>query len=230
MKRALWAVGLLLVILCCWRASRLSRHQRKDMDWQQTHFYAEANKRLQNDDPTRVVFLGDSITYLWERTSFFAGKPYINRGIPEQTTSQILLRFRQDVIDLHPKAVVILAGSNDVIIFNNLVATKIAEDNIETMVDLAKLHGIRAILCSLPPTNHRDGTKNFDYSENERELNLWLRNYSAKEGLSYVDYYGAMDDGRGKMKDGMSVDGIHPTESGYRMMEPLVQAALDMKQ
>jgi lysophospholipase L1-like esterase len=229
MKRAFWVAGLMLIVFIYWRATRLSHH-RTGMDWQQTHFYAEENKRLQNDDPNRVVFFGDSITSRWETASFFAGKPYIDRGIPEQTTSQMLLRFRQDVIDLRPKAVVILAGSNDVLDFNNPVATKIAEGNIESMVELAKLHGIRVILCSLPPTNHRNGVHNLDFSENVRALNLWLRNYSAKEGLSYVDYYAALDDGTGTMKDGMSVDGVHPSESGYRIMGPLVQVAIDMKQ
>jgi lysophospholipase L1-like esterase len=231
MKRTCWLVGLLVIIFVYWTGLRLSRHRmNRDMDWQQTHFYAEKNKHLQNDDPTRVVFFGDSITSLWATELFFAGKPYIDRGIPEQTTSQMLLRFRQDVIDLRPKAVVILAGTNDVLHFYNPVATKIAEGNIESMVELAKLHGIRVILCSLPPTNYRNGVHNLDFSENVRALNLWLRNYSAKEDLSYVDYYAAMDDGTGTMKDGMSVDGIHPSELGYRIMGPLVQAAIDMKQ
>jgi lysophospholipase L1-like esterase len=177
-----------------------------------------------------VVFFGDSITARWGATSFFSGKPYIDRGIPEQTTSQMLLRFRPDVIDLRPRAVVILAGTNDVIGFNNPVATKIAEGNIENMAELAKVHGIRVILCSLPPANHRNRIRNLDFSANLKDLNSWLRNYSAQEGLTYVDYYAAMDDGTGKMKDGISVDGVHPSDSGYRIMEPLAQAAIDMGQ
>jgi lysophospholipase L1-like esterase len=228
MKRAFWVVGLLLIVFGCWRLSKLLHV--KNMDWQQTRFYAEDNKRLQDNDPRRVVFFGDSITYHWGTTSFFAGKPYIDRGIPEQTTSQMLLRFRQDVINLHPKAVVILAGTNDVIGFNNPFETKIAESNIETMVELARAHGIRVILCSLPPANHRNRIRNLNFTEAVKDLNLWLRNYSSSQGLTYIDYYSAMDDGTGKMKDGISVDGVHPSEAGYKIMEPLTQAAINVKQ
>lgn len=228
MKRAFWVVGALLAIFAFWRASKVLH--AKNMDWQQTRFYAEDNKRLQDNDPKRVVFFGDSITYRWGATSFFTDKPYIDRGIPEQTTSQMLLRFRQDVIDLHPKAVVILAGTNDVIGFNDPFATKTAESNIETMAELARMHGIRVILCSLLPANHRNRIRNLNFTVAEQELNSWLRNYSSSQGLTYVDYYSAMDDGTGKMKDGISVDGVHPSESGYRIMEPLAQAAIDKNQ
>jgi lysophospholipase L1-like esterase len=200
----------------------------KSLDWQQVGTYGAQDKALPSDSE-RVIFFGDSITYRWGNSGMFRAKNYVDRGIPEQTTSQMLLRFRQDVIDLHPKEVVILAGTNDILQFNSPAAVSIAEDNIETMVDLAREHKIRVILCSLPPARHRVTLtlSKIDYSESIRSLNLWLKGYSAREGAAYVDYYSPLVGADGSMKPGLSLDGVHPTNQGYAVMEPLVRVAID---
>lgn len=175
----------------------------------------------------RVVFMGDSITEFWgtQDPSFFTeGK--LDRGISGQTTSQMLLRFRQDVIDLHPQAVHIMAGTNDVAGNTGPVTLEQVEGNIASMAELARAHGIRVILGSIPPAGHFSWRPQIQPVETIRTLNGWIKDYAAENGFTYVDYYSAMSTPEGSMKPGLADDGVHPTKKGYAVMEPLTNAAM----
>lgn len=201
-----------------------SHLQHKTMaDYPHLAKYREANQRVQ---PGATILFGDSITDNWARSlQFPAG--YVGRGVRGQTTSQMLLRFRQDVIDLRPQTVVILAGTNDVMFYNNGTRTEQAAANIETMADLAKAHGIQVVLCSIPPMNHKGLLKTVDFTSNEFKLNSELHAYANQRGLAFVDYYNPMSDGTGKMKPGISIgDGIHPNDSGYVIMRGALDQSL----
>lgn len=182
-------------------------------DWAQLGRYAEENKSLPAKVPGRVVFFGDSITEHWKLP-----RGYVNRGISGQTTSQMVLRFQQDVIDLHPQTVVILAGTNDVLNLAGMTRPGMTLANIRTMVDAAKEHGIHVILCTIPPLKY-DGAS---YSSQIKELNELVGVFSYHEGVGYVDYYGAMVD-----RNGLSIDGVHPSEAGYKIMDKLILQALE---
>jgi len=175
---------------------------------------------------SRVVFLGDSITQLWSLSDSFLGKTYVNRGISGQTTPQILLRFRQDVIALQPAVVVILAGTND--IAENTGPTTLAaiEDNLTSMVDLAKRNGIHVVLASLLPAFQYSWRPNLAPVEKIRALNDWIKDYATKEGLVFLDYYSAMADDKRGLKADLSVDGVHPNQAGYAVMAPLTEKAI----
>jgi len=178
----------------------------------------------------RVVFYGDSITDAWgnrpDRWPFFAGKGYLDRGISGQTTAQMLIRFRQDVIDLHPKVVLLLAGTNDVAGNLGPASLQMAADNIVSMVELARANGIRMVLCSTLPADHYTWRKDVKPAEPIRRLNAWMKKYAAAQGLVYVDYYAALTDANGGMKEGTSQDGVHPTAAGYAIMEPLAERGI----
>jgi Lysophospholipase L1 and related esterases len=177
-----------------------------------------------------VVFLGDSITDGWGRnkgTSFFPGKPFINRGISGQTTAQMVLRFRQDVIDLHPAAVVILAGTNDIAGNTGLATLPMIEDNVRSMTELAQAHRIRVILASVLPTIDYPWQPGLQPAGKIRALNAWLRRYAAAHGATYLDYYRALATPQGGMRAGLSSDGVHPTPAGYAVMAPLAQQAIE---
>ena len=176
----------------------------------------------------RVVFLGDSITEGWKLESSFPGKPYINRGISGQTTSQILLRFRQDVIDLHPRVVVILAGTNDLAENTGPATLTQIEGNLESMAQLARDNHIRVVLCSVLPTVHYWWHPQLPNPEARiAALNQWLEAYAAKGHDVYVNYYAAMKDAAGALKHDLSPDGVHPSPAGYAVMAPLAQAGID---
>lgn len=199
-------------------------------DFAQLERYKSPNQSLPPTAPGRVVFYGDSITDVWPTayaTHFFPGKPYIGRGITGQSTDALLWRFQQDVIDLHPSAVVILAGSNDVVLVDRHITFQQTITNIQDMVELAQQHHIRAILCSLPPVSHYPQPQQTVFSEKIKAINHWLQNYAASQNLPYVDYYSAMADTTGTMKNSLSVDGLHPNAAGYDVMRPLVQQAID---
>ena len=174
----------------------------------------------------RVVFLGDSITEFWALSDSFHGKPYVNRGISGQTTPQILLRFRQDVIALRPSVVVILAGTND--IAENTGPTTLAaiEDNLASMVDLAKRNGIRVVLSSLLPALQYPWKPELAPVEKIRALNDWIKDYAAKEGLVFLDYHSAMANDKRGLRAELSEDGVHPNQAGYAVMAPLVEKAI----
>lgn len=189
--------------------------------------YRDANAALPPAGARRVVFFGDSITEFWKtQDPGFFGPDLVDRGVSGQTTSQMLLRFRADVVDLHPRAVHIMAGTND--IAGNTGPTSLGriEANIEGMVELAKGHGIRVVLGSVPPAAGFDWRPSVAPVDSIRALNAWLRAYARREGLTYVDYYAALDDGRGGMKPALSRDGVHPNAAGYAVMAPLARKAL----
>ena len=178
-------------------------------------------------DPVRVVFMGDSITDNWigaDPSLFTNG--VVDRGISGQTTAQMLLRFRQDVIALKPRAVHIMAGTNDIAGNTGAVSIETVKGNIETMAELAQAHGIKVMLASIPPAAA------FPWSPDKRPapqiaaLNTWLRGYARAHGYRYVDYHAAMTTPAGGMKPGLATDGVHPTPAGYAVMRPIARAAI----
>ena len=195
--------------------------------------YRAANKALHapTADQQRVLFFGDSITDAWKLDASFPGKGYINRGIGGQTTSQMLVRFRQDVIDLQPHVLLILAGTNDIAGNTGPISVEDIERNYATMAELARAHHIVTIFSSVLPVNGDVPGKRelFDTrpSTEIKALNDWMKQYCATNGDIYLDYYSAMVDERGEMKDALSSDGLHPNEAGYKVMAPLADAAIE---
>jgi lysophospholipase L1-like esterase len=180
----------------------------------------------------RVVFFGDSITDIWKLADSFPGKPYINRGIGGQTTPQMLVRFRQDVIDLHPKIVLILAGTNDIAGNTGPMRLEDIEANYASLTELARASGIKVIYASvLPVHNYTDRSKDF-FAQRPPEkilaLNAWLKNYCASgTNCTYLDYFSALVDDKGLLKKELADDGLHPNAAGFKIMAPLAQAAIE---
>ena len=212
-----------------YRASRIAVFTD---DYGQLARYREANAKLgpPAGGESRVVFFGDSITDLWKLEDSFPGKPYVNRGIGGQTTPQMLVRFRQDVIDLHPKVVVILAGTNDVAGNTGPMSNEDIEANYTSFAELARLNGIRVVYSSvLPVHNYTDRSKDFFAQRPPKrilELNNWLRDYCAKNKIVYLDYFSALVDEPGMLKKDLAEDGLHPNAAGYKIMAPLAEAAI----
>ena len=176
----------------------------------------------------RVVFVGDSITEGWKLEQSFPDEPYINRGISGQTSSQILLRFRQDVIDLHPKVAVILAGTNDLAENTGPTTLTQIEGNLQSMAQLSRANHIAVILCSvLPSVNYWWHPQLPDPAARIVALNRWLEAYAAKEHYVYVNYYAPMKDAAGGLRHDLSPDGVHPSAAGYAVMAPLARAGID---
>jgi lysophospholipase L1-like esterase len=210
---------------------KIAAMQAKLDDWAQLAYYREANKDLAPANPgeDRVVFYGASMTEFWGRhgSSFFPGKPYVNRGISGQTTAQMVVRFRQDVINLRPKIVVILAGTNDIAGNTGPMTPQMTENNWQSMADMAKTNGIRVIFASITPSTDFPWRKGLHPAEKIRELNSWLQGYCSLHGFTYLDYYSALADADGGMKAEYTVDGVHASVKGYEVMAPLAQAAID---
>lgn len=189
--------------------------------------YNDANAALPAATKKRIVFFGDSITELWAADSpdFFLND-VINRGISGQTTQQMLGRFRADVIDLKPKAVHIIAGTND--IAGNTGPTSLAriEANIENMVELAQAHGIQVILGATPPAARFAWRPEIAPTDVIKAYNLWLKDFAKRKGAQFIDYHAALDDGRGGLRADLSGDGVHPNAAGYRIMAPLAHRAM----
>jgi lysophospholipase L1-like esterase len=217
----------------------LDRDTNRLRDWAQLDRYREANAMLPATakDEIRVVFMGDSITDNWKNREFggfFPGRPYIDRGISAQTTPQMLVRFRPDVIDLLPQIVVILAGTNDLAGNTGPMTLKEIEQNLVSMAELARVHDIRVILSSVTPV--RDGLIGKDGQplvftkkrppEKILTLNDWIRKYAAANGLVYLDYFSAMVDDQGFLKAELTYDGLHPNAQGYAVMAPLAETAI----
>ncbi|MGA2887848.1 MAG: SGNH/GDSL hydrolase family protein [Terracidiphilus sp.] len=178
----------------------------------------------------RVVFMGDSITEGWHfdgPAGLFPGKPYINRGISGQTTPQMLVRFRQDVIALKPKVVVILAGINDIAGNTGPMTVEQIEDNLASMAELATAHNIRVVLCSVLPAFDFPWMPGMTPAPKVLALNAWIKSYAADKGHVYVDYHTAMKDDRDGLPAALSKDGVHPLPAGYAVMAPLVEAGIE---
>jgi lysophospholipase L1-like esterase len=176
-----------------------------------------------------VVFFGDSITEGWGPTGsdrFFPGKPYVNRGISGQTTAQMLVRFRQDVIDLKPAVVVILAGTNDIAGNTGPSTQSMIEDNLQSMVELAKANGIGVVLSSVLPVSEYPWRPGAQPAGKVRALNAVLRQYAQQQGLVWLDYYEAMANAQGGLDAALAKDGVHPTAAGYARMVPLAEQAI----
>jgi lysophospholipase L1-like esterase len=178
----------------------------------------------------RVVFMGDSVTDNWKIEGpggYFPGKPYINRGISGQTTPQMLVRFRQDVIALQPKVVVILAGINDIAGNTGPMTLEQTEDNLASMAELAAAHHIRVVLCSVLPAFDFPWRPGMVPAPKVLALNAWIKAYAAEHDHVYVDYHTAMKDSRDGLPAALSQDGVHPLPAGYAVMAPLVEAGIE---
>ncbi len=238
MMRSLFAVPLLLCfgLAAAQQPVAVSSEVRdlraKLTDWPQLGHYAADNAALPPPGPgvKRVVFFGSSTTDNWGRkydSVFFPGKPYVNRGIGGQTTPQMLVRFQQDVVALHPAAVVFLGGTNDVAGNTGPITLAQTEDNIRSMVAIARANGIRVILASQLPVIDFPWNKGTQPESALRAMTAWEKEYTAAEHLGYVDYYSALVGPDGSFRKGLSVDGVHPTAAGYEIMAPLAQGAID---
>jgi len=201
-------------------------------DYGQLGRYHEANAALAPPakGENRVVFFGDSITDIWNLVDYFPGKPYVNRGIGGQTTPQMLVRFRQDVIDLHPRVVVVLAGTNDIAGNTGPMRNEDIEANYASLAELARANGVRVVFSSvLPVHNYTEKSKDFFAQRPTArilELNTWLKDYCAKNKIVYLDYFSALVDDKGLLKKELADDGLHPNEAGFKIMAPLAEAAI----
>jgi acyl-CoA thioesterase-1 len=220
-------------------------------DWNQLGRYHQANEQLKRQPavPQRVVFMGDSITDLWRLDQYFPGKPYVNRGIGGQTTAQMLVRMYPDVINLKPAVMVLLAGTNDIARNTGPMTAEMIQQNLMAMTELAQHHGIKVILSSLLPVSDypflkqqsgqalpasapgpvaqarakmTDGRPPAEILK----LNAWIKEYAGRVKATYVDYYTPLVDEKGWLKDAYSADGLHPNAEGYKVMAPIVAAAI----
>lgn len=199
-------------------------------DWANLEHFREDNTKvgLPVEGENRVVFMGNSITIGWLKKvpEFFDGKPYVNRGISGQTTPQMLLRFRQDVIALQPKVVVILAGTNDIAGNTGPTTLEMIVDNMKSMAELAKAHNIKVILSSTLPAYDYPWRPGLEPSGKIIALNKMLRSYAEKDGHIYLDYFSVMVDERNGLPKKYAHDEVHPTKLGYQVMAPLAEAAI----
>ncbi len=199
-------------------------------DWANLKRFQKENTELQTPKPNehRIVFMGNSITEEWKtiRPDFFANKLYVNRGIGGQTTPQMLLRFRQDVVNLSPTVVVILAGINDIAGNTGPSTIKMIYNNIISMAELAKANNIKVILCSVLPAYDFPWRPGLEPAEKVIKLNTILKSYTEKHNLVYVDYFSAMVNKSNGLKNELGSDGIHPNTAGYKIMEPIIEKGI----
>ena len=214
--------------------TKIDKMRKTLQDWANLSRYRADNAQLQvpAEDSNRVVFMGDSITDAWGRSrgkgTFFPGQDYINRGISGQTTPQMLIRFRPDVIALKPKAVVILAGTNDLAGNTGPETVEEIEGNLESMAQLAVANNIKVVLSSVTPVCDSI-KKQTDRRAPDKivSLNAWIKEYAAAHHLVYLDYYSAMVNEDGMLKKELTIDCLHPNDEGYAVMQPLAQKAID---
>jgi lysophospholipase L1-like esterase len=217
-------------VFCAFSAATPLAAQGAPVDWPALGKYRDANAALgapaRGED--RVVFMGNSITEGWAPlfAKQFPGKPYVGRGISGQTTPQMLLRFRQDVIALHPKVVVILGGTNDIAGNTGASTLEMIEDNLMSMTELARANGIRVVLGSVLPAYDYPWRKGLEPAPKIVALNTWMKAYAARVGAVYADFHTPMADERQGLKAELTRDGVHPTEAGYAVMAPIVERAI----
>lgn len=214
------------------QSKEVAELQKRLLDWAQLERYRADNAALAPPaaGEQRVVFYGDSITDAWGRmqgSTFFPGKPYVNRGISGQTTAQMLLRFRQDVIELKPAAVVILAGTNDLAGNTGLTTQRMIEDNLRSMLELAQANRIKVVLASVLPVSEYPWRPGLQPAEKARALNAWIKQYAQSHGAVYLDYHSKLSNRQGGMDKALAYDGVHPTVAGYAVMAPLAQQAVE---
>jgi lysophospholipase L1-like esterase len=224
-------------VVCAEETKRADRAEARLKDWPQLARYQDANMKVirPSKNEERVVFMGDSITDGWKLDQYFPGKGYINRGIGGQTTPQMLIRFRPDVIDLKPKVVVILAGTNDLAGNTGPATLEAIEGNLASMAELARSNHVYVVFSSVLPVS--DYNKDNDGKTINRTaarppekilaLNDWMKKYAADNGLGYLDYFSAMVDEKGFLKPDMARDGLHPNEKGYEIMKPRAEQAVE---
>jgi lysophospholipase L1-like esterase len=205
-----------------------SKDEEAQYGWSHLWRYCKENAQLGQPaaGESRVVFFGDSITEAWNLPTFFPGKPYVNRGVSGETTSQMLLRFRQDVIDLSPKVVVILAGTNDIAGNTGPITIKAIEENFASMAEIAQANGVHIVLSSVLPAFDYPWRHGQEPVEKIAALNSWLKDYATSHRLVYLDYYTVMQDARHGLPPELSGDGVHPNAVGYSVMQPLAEKAI----
>ena len=212
-----------------WRRSRLRIYMD---DFGELKRFRAANAKLGAPaaGEQRVVFFGDSITEAWPLATYFPGKPYVNRGIGGQSTSQLLVRFRQDVVNLRPAAVVILAGTNDIAGNTGPMSLDDIQANFATLAELARAHGIRVVLSSVIPVHNYTPASALTFPlrppDKIAALNKWLVGTCAAAGYTYLDYAAAMSDDHGLLKRELAADGLHPNPAGFAIMAPLAEQAI----
>jgi lysophospholipase L1-like esterase len=211
-------------------AQQRAQQDQRANDWPNLARYRDVNRSLPpaSVSESRVVFMGDSITELWDRDpgKFFASKGYIGRGIGGQTTPQMLVRFQQDVVALKPKVVVINAGTNDIAGNTGPSTLEMIEDNLKSMAQIAAANGIQVVLASVTPAYDYPWKRGLEPAEKVVTLNSWMKDYCARVGCVYADYFTPMSDEKNGMKEGLSRDGIHPTPAGYAIMAPIAERAI----
>lgn len=211
-------------------AFRKAMDERMRNDWAYLARYKDDNARIGDPAPDedRVVFYGNSITDYWINVmpEFFTGRPYIDRGIGGQTTPQMLVRFRQDVINLKPKVVVILAGINDIAGATGPSTLEMIEGNIQSMVELAKGNNIRVVLSSVLPCDSIMIRPDLHPADSVVQLNAWLKNYAGESQCIYLDYFPPLASNKNGMKKEYTYDGVHPNKAGYQVMAPLAEEAV----
>ena len=213
-----------------YRAARIAVYVN---DYGELARYRDANAALKPPAPneSRIAFFADSITDIWKLDESFPGKPYINRGIGGQTTSQMLVRFRQDVINLQSKVGVVLAGTNDIAGNSGPISNEDIEANLASMAELARAHAIRMIFASILPVNNYTPVSQEFFASRPPErilaLNSWVKDYCARNDLTYLDYFDAMLDDKGLLKRDLADDGLHPNKAGFAVMAPLAEKAIE---
>ena len=219
--------SLVVALACVLVSGAQAQEDRLRNDWAQLRKYQPDNAKLA-PAADRVVFMGNSITEGWAPLfpTLFPGKPYVGRGISGQTTPQMLVRFRQDVIALEPKVVVILAGTNDIAGNTGPSTIEMIEDNLTSMAEIARANGIRVVLCSVLPVYDYPWKPGLEPAPKIMALNAWMKDYAAKHNAVYVDFHSEMQDERHGMKAEYTYDGVHASEAGYRVMARIVEGGI----
>ncbi len=224
MKNLKLTVGIVLLTL-------IMIESTYSQDWANLNRYKIENENLNLPEPNenRIVFIGNSITEGWSlhHPEFFIGKPYINRGIGGQTTPQMLIRFRQDVIDLKPKVVIILAGTNDIAGNTGPMTLEMTRNNIISMSEIAQANGINVIISSVLPAYDYSWKPGLSPDKKIPKLNEMLKQYAENKGFVYLNYFASMVDDRNGLINEYGSDGVHPNEMGYKVMAPLAEAAIE---